>query len=67
MGLKLPPFDCSAEQAVKAIVRSISASKVRESPALLLGGSTRNSPVVPSTATFMKQLKAIGIRSGAMP
>lgn len=67
MGLKLPPFDCSAEHAVKAMVRSMSASKVMESPALLLGGSTRSCPVVASITTFMKQLNATGILSGRIP
>ena len=34
------------------MIRSIFASNVMLSPALLSGGSTRNSPVTPSTGTF---------------
>ena len=67
MGLNDPPFDAGAEQAVRPITRSISARNVMWSPARLIGGKTSSFPVSPFTGTFMKQLNAVGIRSGTTP
>src|SRR4051812_36678490 len=66
IGLKLPLFDNSAEQAVTPTIRSISARKVIESPAFERGGRMLSVPSA-ATSTFMKMLNVVGIASGGTP
>ena len=49
------------------MIKSISARSWILSPALDLGGFTASNPLSPSTGTFMKMLKAVGISSEPMP
>lgn len=66
IGLKLPPFESKAEQAIVSTKRSISARK-RILLFGLLRGKTRSCAVSPSTVTFMKILNAVGMPSTPGP